>query len=249
MRLVFGIACALSLPMAAGAIAAAPEPKTRVLFVGNSLTYVNNVPNMVKAFAREAGVSIEVTMRAEPDWSLQDHARSGRSRDLLGRRWDVVVLQQGASMRPENAAALATWSAQLAQMTYAGGTTRVALYAPMPMLSSIAHVEAGSASYAAAAKAANACVLPVAHAAGIAFEQKPGLELHQPDRLHANVAGSLLAAAVIAQGLFGADARTPDTVPRHGPMDERVRRWLDATAAQALRETPQACAPPAAATP
>ena len=235
------MACLPALLMLGTANAAAPEPKPRVLFVGNSLTYVNNVPNLVKAFAREAGVSIDVTMRAEPDWSLQDHALSGRTRSLLKQRWDVVVLQQGTSMLPENAAALTTWGADLAQRAYAAGTTRVALYAPMPMLSSIEHVDVGSASYTAAAKAARACVLPVTHAAGIAFERNPGIVLHQPDQLHANMAGSLLAAAVIAQGLFGADARAPATVPRHGPMDQRIRKWLDATAAQALRETPAAC--------
>lgn len=244
------LACVATLLLTGTAAGAAePERTPRVLFIGNSLTYVNNVPNMVKAFAREAGVTIDVTMRAEPDWSLQDHARSGRTRNLLKQRWDIVVLQQGASMLPENAASLATWSTQLARMAYDAGTTRVALYAPMPMLSSIEHVDIGSASYAAAATAAKACVLPVTHAAGIAFEQNPGIELHQPDRLHANVAGSLLAAAVIAQGLFGPDALTPARVPKHGPMDERVRLWLDETAAQALRETLEACTPRTPETP
>ena len=241
--------CVLLLAIWPVCSTATDEGRVRVLFVGNSLTYENNVPNMVKVFAREAGVSLAVTMRAEPNWSLEDHARSGRSRDLLSRRWDVVVLQQGASMLPESAAALAESSTALAQMARAAGTPRVALYAPMPRLASIGHADVGSASYAAAADAANACVLPVTHAAALAFAQNPGLELHQPDRLHANVAGSLLAAAVIAQGLFGTEALAPTHMPKHGPLDPRVRTWLDTTAAHALRETTNACEPitPAAA--
>lgn len=78
----------------------------RVLFVGNRYTYVNELPAMVAAMGATQGVSLRVTMRAEPDYSLADHLRDRRLRVLLSQPWDWVVLQQGPSSLPQSRAEL-----------------------------------------------------------------------------------------------------------------------------------------------
>lgn len=100
-----------------GVLLAAPASAAtlRVLFVGNSYTYVNDLPALVAAMGATQGVRIQVTMRTEPDHSLADHLRDRRLRVLLSQPWDWVVLQQGPSSLPESRAELIESTRDLAQ--------------------------------------------------------------------------------------------------------------------------------------
>lgn len=95
----------LIVATAAGCGSTAPEPpvpvpdRLNVLFVGNSLTFFNGMPEMVQALAQRAGVDQfsfeEVTAGG---YSLEDHWNQGDALDAIDRGgWDVVVLQQGPS--------------------------------------------------------------------------------------------------------------------------------------------------------
>jgi hypothetical protein len=53
----------------------APAP-TRVLFVGNSLTFVNDLPEIFAELARSGGYALEVEMSAQGGQTLAGHARS-----------------------------------------------------------------------------------------------------------------------------------------------------------------------------
>src|SRR3954468_22810560 len=68
-----------------------------VLFIGNSLTYTNDLPGTVGLLASVAGDSFEVESVAYPNYALIDHIH-GPS-DAVGlirnKAWDYVVLQQG----------------------------------------------------------------------------------------------------------------------------------------------------------
>src|SRR3954453_14287834 len=68
-----------------------------VLFVGNSLTYVNDLPATVAAIGASAGDTIRVAAAVGPDPALIDHL-NGRSDAVTKLRrggWELVVLQQG----------------------------------------------------------------------------------------------------------------------------------------------------------
>lgn len=82
------VACAAQRP--------APAPVREVLFVGNSLTYYNELPRIVQAMhaATHPGSPIRVEMLASGGAKIADHLREGRLASLLAeRRYDVVVLQ------------------------------------------------------------------------------------------------------------------------------------------------------------
>ena len=49
----------------------------RILFVGNSLTYTNNLPGTVEAVAAAAGLDVGTGMIAFPNFSLADHWNRG----------------------------------------------------------------------------------------------------------------------------------------------------------------------------
>ena len=62
-----------------------------ILFIGNSHTYYNDMPRLVKVRADEGGCNCRVTMLAHPNWFLSQHAeepeaRFNRSEHLL-RLW------------------------------------------------------------------------------------------------------------------------------------------------------------------
>ncbi len=105
------VATALGLSLASST----PAATLRVLFVGNSYTYVNELPALVADMGATQGVRIQVVMRAEPDYSLADHLRSRKLRVLLSQPWDWVVLQQGPSSLPESRAELIESTRDLAQ--------------------------------------------------------------------------------------------------------------------------------------
>jgi hypothetical protein len=68
---------------------------TRVLFIGNSYTYFNDLPEIFAKLA-EAGHQgrVDARMSAPGGWRLKDHWEKGAARKLLDdEHWDFVVLQ------------------------------------------------------------------------------------------------------------------------------------------------------------
>src|SRR5687768_16650040 len=89
----------------------------RVLFIGNSLTYENNLPAMIEAVAAQAGLKGRVTCRgvALPDFGLQEHWEHGEAlRGIRQGRWTHVVLQQGPSSMPDSRAVLREFARKFA---------------------------------------------------------------------------------------------------------------------------------------
>jgi hypothetical protein len=70
-----------------------------VLFIGNSYTYFNNLPEMFAGLAAEAGEKVSVTMSAPGGWRLKDHWDKGDALGLLRQeRWNYVVLQEQSTL-------------------------------------------------------------------------------------------------------------------------------------------------------
>src|SRR5262245_20644120 len=80
-------------------LAPLPTEIHRILFIGNSLTYANDLPGIVQALADSAGpYPLVVETVALPDFALVDHWNQGAAlRAIRTGDWDLVVLQQGPS--------------------------------------------------------------------------------------------------------------------------------------------------------
>lgn len=74
----------------------------RVLFIGNSHTYVHNVPQIVADIAQTAGERpLEFEMVVEGDYSLEQHYSEGKALEKIrSSTWDYVVLQEQSQPRP-----------------------------------------------------------------------------------------------------------------------------------------------------
>ncbi|GGY20208.1 hypothetical protein GCM10008098_10850 [Rhodanobacter panaciterrae] len=71
------------------------RPTTQVLFVGNSLTYVNNLPAALSALAAANGRSLQADMIVKGGATLTEHFGDGSvARALAQRHYDFVVLQE-----------------------------------------------------------------------------------------------------------------------------------------------------------
>ena len=198
--LCFAMLTASSWP----SIASEPQRPLRVLFVGNSYLYTNNLPGTVQALAAARGVAIETNMRAEPDYSLSDHLRSRRFAAVLEESWDWLVLQQGPSALPDSKRDLIDAARRIAAHLK-DKPTRIALLSVWPARRNVAMSQRAEVSYREAAAAIDACVLPVASAWRIARARVDPPSLYQRDGLHPAPVGTLLSAMTVARGLLGVE--------------------------------------------
>lgn len=148
----------------------------RVLFVGNSYTYVNDLPYVVAVVAAAIGVEVEYGMLAEPNFALEDHIVTGAYDAKLAEGWDWVVLQQGPSSLPQNREHLRVWSVRAAASARALGT-RVVLFSAWPARGNAFTWMDAELSYQLAARAAGGCIAPIATAWRYARTELPGVDL------------------------------------------------------------------------
>ena len=69
-----------------------------VLFIGNSLTYTNDLPKLVKNAAKAKGINLTITVIAYPNYAIIDHWNDGNvQKEISKNHYDFVLLQQGPS--------------------------------------------------------------------------------------------------------------------------------------------------------
>jgi hypothetical protein len=196
----------VALLVAFGVFALAPpqrSPQQRVLFIGNSLTFANDLPKMVESLARAKDVRVTAEMIAFPDYSLEDHWQRGDGVRAIRRGgWSLVVLQQGPSALHESQVLLREYVKRFdAEIRKAGAKTGV--YMVWPSRSRMQDFDGVSASYSAAARDVNGLLFPVGDAWRAAWKRDPSLALYSADGLHPTREGTYLAALMIVTKAFG----------------------------------------------
>jgi hypothetical protein len=220
---------------------------TRVLFVGNSLTFSHDLPQVFAALARARGHSVDVDMAAQGGQTLAGHAASpGTLGKLDGQPWDFVVLQEqsripaSAAQRDEHMVpatrlldekAAEIGAETVLFMTWAGrdGLPSAGFKDYTAMQSAI---EAG---YLEVAGKMGAMVAPVGTAWQRALEEHPELELWQRDGSHPSREGTYLAACVFHATLLG---ESPEGVGYLGGLPEETARFLQSVAAETVLGDP-----------
>ncbi|HNG95970.1 MAG TPA: SGNH/GDSL hydrolase family protein [Acidobacteriota bacterium] len=202
---ICAIACLLvvTLAMVGDRSRAQQTPALRVLFIGNSLTYVNNLPAVLEAMARESGqVPLVYQTIAFPDFSLEDHWKQGDARKAISTgKWDVVVMQQGPSALPESRVLLLEYVKKFAQETRNSGA-KPALYMVWPAKERSFDFDRVSESYRLAAQEVDGLLFPVGDAWRTAWKHDASLPLYSADKFHPSKAGTYLAAAVMYEQLY-----------------------------------------------
>jgi hypothetical protein len=176
----------------------------RVLFIGNSFTYVNDLPRIVEAMSRaDGGPKIDWRMVAFPGFSLEDHWRQGGARrEIASGPWDFVVLQQGPSSTDDGREVLVEYARRFAPLIKKAGATP-AFYGVWPASVRTQDFPGAEESYRQAARVVQGVVLPAAEAWERVFRRDQSVALYGPDGLHPSPEGSYLAALVVYSGLTG----------------------------------------------
>ena len=212
----------------------------RVLFIGNSYLYAQDIPGIVQALADSAkGDRLAVQTIAGPDLALIDHWNSGDARREIARGgWEWVVLQQGPSSVDVNRDTL-----RLATKLFAGDMVRVnahaALFSAWPTEARRQDFDRAIESYMLAAADVNGLFMPVAAAWLAAWKRNSNLQLYA-DGLHPNLAGAYLSALVVYSRLLDkSPVGLPNTLDlrsgRHISIDSQTAALLQAAAAEAVR--------------
>lgn len=217
-------------------VTAFPDGLTRVLFIGNSHTYVHDVPAMLSAIARQRGdSSIRTSSVAFANFALEDHWYEGSAvRHLERARWEYVVMQQGPSSLAENQLHLARWTQQFTPLIRDAGATPV-LYQVWPHVSRPQDFPAVRQSYASAAASVNGILAPAGAAWANSFSANPDVPLYDADGTHANILGAYVAALTIYASIGNVDARTlPAAIPGNPSINAATVRQLQEAVAQTV---------------
>ncbi len=208
LRLVRSSALSLALLISCGGDSQEPPPfdgtELRVLFVGNSLTFDNDLPALTKAIAASTDAPPMVIGRViRSGFSLDDHWAEGVAPGMIRQKvWDVVVLQQGPSGLPESQAALLASTKKFAAVAKEYDA-RVALLMVWPDANRMAAFDSVRMSYGNAAEAVGGIFVPAGEAWRAAWRRDPTLELYGSDGFHPAPMGSYLAALTLFQQLYG----------------------------------------------
>ena len=212
-------AFALLLLMLACGFAQAREP-LRVLMIGNSLTYTNDLPAMLTAVAasQPSGIAIETTSFVEPGGSLARRWLDGAAvRALESTHWDAVVLQERGGVE----------ACLVDEVQRSGGECRASIVAHRAfaklarergarvlLLETWYPAEAAQARlHEGTLRLARQPVASVVHAGDAlqALARRDGRASTFPDGLHPGPAASLVMAAQLYRTLTG-EAPVPATV-------------------------------------
>lgn len=217
-----------------------PPGAVRVLFIGNSLTYTNDLPAMVEAVARQAGGSaVSVASVAFANFALEDHWHEGTApRFLREATWDFVVMQQGPSSLPENQVYLANWTTQFDPLIRSAGAKPV-LYMVWPASNRPGDFPGVRTSYRNAAAAVGGLFAPAGDGWLAAWEVDATLPLYGGDGFHPSSLGTYLAALVITARITGIDPEAlPDVAPPGVSASAAVVALLQRAARTALDRNP-----------
>jgi hypothetical protein len=175
----------------------------RVLFIGNSYTYLMDIPGIVQALADSAGGDrLAVATVAGPDMALVDHWSNGTAlREIKKGGWEWVVLQQGPSSTALNRDTLIIATRQFGT-EITGVSARPALFSAWPSQARRQDFDRAIESYTLAAAEVNGLFLPIASAWLAAWRRDSTLRLYS-DGLHPSIDGAYLTALVIYARLLG----------------------------------------------
>jgi len=216
------------------------QQELNVLFIGNSYTYANDLPNMLVQLASAMGDQVHVDSKTNGGYTFQMHTQDPVTYQKINdQAWDYVVIQ-GQSQEPSfpyqqvNTQSL-PYATQLADSVYSNHScAQVNFFMTWgrengdPQWDSINTFYKMNArlrdAYLRIADSSNGSVSPVGSAWRYVRETQPSIQLYVGDGSHPSVAGTYLAASVFYVTLFH-KAITPNIAFTAG-LDEVTAQLL-----------------------
>jgi len=218
-----------------------PRPARSILIIGNSRTYYNSMPKMLRRIADSAGsqTKFQIETNSKPGFTLERHWADQRTKRLLAAGWDDVILQ-GASaelsdeLAEQNFLAHGRKLAGIAKVN-SGRPRLVVNWAYDPSLyegdsdSRSAHLERIRSGHAELAREADMSRINLASLWESVRQSYPSIRL-TTDGNHPTLAGSYLYALALYAHLSSGPVANVTHVPdKLDPKDaEALRSAVDA---------------------
>ncbi|WP_286786263.1 MULTISPECIES: SGNH/GDSL hydrolase family protein [Pseudomonas] len=205
--------------------AQAGEP-LQVLFVGNSYTFYNQLPLMVRQMSVEAKQprALEVKDVTVAGSSLKQHwARGDVQKVLASQHWDYVVIQDFSLMPLQDAESTRKYAGLVAQAARQAGAQPI-FYLTWARQNDPSMQSTLDAVYTQVAKENHGLLAPVGDAWKVALASQPQPTLFIADGSHPTYTGSYLAASVFYSLIYGN--------PPPAPQAAQSSRFEHATAAE-----------------
>jgi len=173
-----------------------------ILFVGNSLTYYNDLPKLVARIGRDSGIEIKTEMVAYPNYALEDHWNDGQIQQLIAtKKYDFVVVQQGPSSQADGRIMLLDYGARIKNICVPHNT-KLAFFMVWPAFSNFHTFDGVINNYTNAAVVTNSLLCPVGKVWKDYFLSTGDYSYYGPDMFHPSQKGSEHAALIIFKTLF-----------------------------------------------
>lgn len=205
----------------------APEGSLKVLFIGNSLTYENDLPRTVAQLALSAGLQQCYCYQiAYPNFALEDHYDFREAvRALEDETWDFVVMQQGPSALPSSRVDLIQWAGVFGELIDENGAQAI-MYGVWPQYDRSFDFPNVAESYRQAAASIGALFAPAGEAWQFAWAADSTLPLYAADDFHPSNMGTYLAALTVFQRIYD---HSPVGIQTSAVVDGRVQTWTVGT--------------------
>ncbi len=220
----------------------AGPPKT-ILFIGNSFTYVNDLPGLFTKLARSGGKLVAAGMVAPGGYKLIQHVNDGNTiQKLNSQKWDMVVLQEQSqtpaieddkydimypAIRSFNEMIRKAGAVPILYLTWGrkNGDTELGYSDYASMQDSL------TKGYMDIAQELSIEVSPVGAAWKTAHERRPELELWAGDGVHPSLAGSYLAACVFYAVIY---KKSPEGLGFKAGLDVDTASFLQTVASETV---------------
>ena len=173
------------------------ETEFNILFIGNSLTYFNNLPDLVKEVAARDGKDLGVKMIAQPNYAIVDHWDIGQvQQEIRTGKYDFVVIQQGPSSQQDGRQMLIEEGAKYASIFHEYNV-RLAYFMVWPSITYYHTFDGVIENYTDAAKLNTAILCPVGKEWKLYIDSSGDYSYYGPDGFHPSRKGSEVAAEII----------------------------------------------------
>ena len=174
----------------------------KILFVGNSLTYTNNLPLLISQVARDKGIHLKTDILAKANYALIDHWDEGvLQAKIRSKSFDFVVVQQGPSSQPEGRKLLFESIKKLHQICEEN-QSKLAVFMVWPSRQYYQTFDKVIKNHRDVANKYNTLLCPVGEVWKAHFDKTSDFNYYSSDGFHPSQKGSKVAAQIIVDSLF-----------------------------------------------
>jgi hypothetical protein len=229
---------------ASKASANSSDTPLRVLFIGNSFTYANDMPAMFEGIAlhRQPNKKIQVSSATEGGYALWQHAGDDNTKNALMRAgpWDFVVLQDQSEMplKESSSKVMDQWCVWFDKWIRSYHARPVLLMTWCDLNKPEDQV-AISKVYRDIGVKLNAMVIPAGELMLEVTQKEPEIPLYDDDGHHPGQNGSYLVACLLCNMLMHAQSESVGTMPDHAfevtkaavnisePIAKKLQKYAD----------------------